>query len=103
MHVGVDYYRTLRGFGMGKGFEEGVVNESVGFSDMICVEGECGGVEEVEGVAGGNEVVGDGGVGLKIVEDQLGLNLVEVGRGYATGGQEVEDSGDCAIDFLWDH
>lgn len=32
---------------MGEGFEKVVVYESVGFSKMSCVEGECGGVEEV--------------------------------------------------------
>ncbi|KAJ4834248.1 hypothetical protein Tsubulata_029883 [Turnera subulata] len=49
------------------------------------------GFEAVLGCDGGDEVVGNGGVGAEVVEDELGLDLVEVWLGLRNVvGEEME-------------
>lgn len=64
--------------GMRKQSQKSVADESVRPREVAGVEGQGVGVEEVKGVAGGDEAVGDGGVEVKTGEDELSLNLSEV-------------------------
>lgn len=81
-HVGVEGEREERGVGVGEGSDERVENEDVGwFVELL------GGVVEVEEVqeewrlvTAGDQVAGESGVVKEVVEDELGLDLPDVGR-----------------------
>lgn len=81
-HVGVEGEREERGVGVGEGSDERVENEDVGwFVELL------GGVVEVEEVqeewrlvTAGDQVAGESGVVKEVVEDELGLDLPDMGR-----------------------
>lgn len=82
VHLGVDLNGVLVQLGMGEGPDEIVANEDMGSVELVEeVEGRA---QEAQRLAGIDEVEGDGGVCMKVVEDDLGLDLVELG-GRITG------------------
>lgn len=82
VHLGVDLDGVLVQLGMGEGPDEIVANEDMGSVELVEeVEGRA---QEAQRLAGIDEVEGDGGVCMKVVEDDLGLDLVELG-GRITG------------------
>lgn len=82
VHLGVDLDGVLVQLGMGEGPDEIVANEDMGSEELVEeVEGRA---QEAQRLAGIDEVEGDGGVCMKVVEDDLGLDLVELG-GRITG------------------
>lgn len=82
VHLGVDLDGVVVQLGMGEGPDEIVANEDMGSVELVEeVEGRA---QEAQRLAGIDEVEGDGGVCMKVVEDDLGLDLVELG-GRITG------------------